>query len=1683
MSRSLYRILLLILVLSFVISMIPSTTQARNPPVQYTQWKYKFHPSLLAKVWNAPDDEVLTLAVRLQPLPSDIAAKVKGHHDLAVKALKEWARITQEKILPKIRDLGGVVLNRFWIDNVLIVRARLGAFKALAEDGLVVKVMENFKVHILDTHVDHTVKPGQEVESWGIFKIEAPQAWSLGYTGQGIRIAVLDTGVDITHPALQGKMLTLDPTSPYYPGGWMEFDSNGNPVLSEPHDTHGHGTHTSGTALGGDTTNILIGVAPGATLMHGLVLPSGSGTFAQVLAGIQWAVDPFYIDPNTGETVPTGLPAHVISMSLGASNYYGDDLFPGIEAALLANIIVVAAIGNDGPGTTSNPGNIWGVFGVGATDINDQPAPWSSGAVVDWPSPPSEWPFFDTYPSEYIKPDFSAPGVDITSSVPGGGYEAWSGTSMATPHVAGTVALVLQAAGWTDFNVPDTPEKVYMILNQTSVDLGDPGQDTRYGWGRIDAYQAVQVAQTYAKKSGVEGTVYDKVSGTPIPWAQVTVLELNKTVSVNGSGYFRIPLDPGTYHLEFTAWGYVSKTIEVQVKLLNGTIVGYVFNSVTGEPIPNATVEVEELNLTTTTDVNGTFTVSVPPGTYNVTVYKENFYPAWQVVDVGENETTVVVFPLIPKGKGVIKGYVYDNSTGLPLANVTVWIDNGEVVNFTDSTGYYELHVIPGTHTVFAWKPGYTRANTTVTVNINETIWANFTLSPLTPEVVVLGNIKYKTQPHLAQLISSLGYPVSEYLDVDDLLTDWLNGRIYPKVIVVDHFKSNAYSDPSWEELESFLYLTLMFNSTAIFLGTSYAGTTAMHVMYDYSSQLSSLGFPSVVDYHYDYPAPEHVIVDMLMPSHPIFTNVTPDNDTWFYLADPDNSDYADYLMVYFNESVPVVPLALVNDTSNGYFGFGIACWPSPSGARWFYLSSWGESYWMQYIEPGSDGVYSNNTARVLLNAVKIGFTGSLNITTYKSLIPKILDAMNKPVVENDKKLHADIYTYVEVYLDREPYGYVKGQLIGSDGKVLSGATVTVLGTPIQVTTDENGSFMFWLPAGNYTLDLYKDGYAETQVSVTVNVNETTDLGVIVLKVVPRIAVLYDYNGEIKNLIKASLGWYACDYDNIDDLVADLETGFFNAVIHAGFYYAPMPSQDQFMALLNVIDEYKLGAIFLDQWDAAWYYPDLFGYGIRALNQYLHDPVSRTVGDVNEPLYLYITQSHLVFKGYKPGDLVELMYNPQSYGTDYSYFNGFSGDTIGQLVFSGQVQGDAIAWKITDAGARWLLMASFAPEEYQDMQYWTLDAMNILLNGVVWASMKPVNVTLEQAYLHVGDTAILHITGGEANETFNVTLDGTLIGQVVTDENGTATFKFTVPIIPGGEHSVDVVSTDLTRYGSTKLYVLPKIIVSPTSVKAPALVSINATGLFSGQTVSIYLDGNYLSMIQADPLGTITININIPVVASGKHLLMVVDASSGSIMVSTVLTVTSQLDVIEEKIDNLGGNLGSVSSQLSSINAKLESISNDVAVIKTDTGTIKAKIEDLNATLVGLITTKTGEVMAVLNTTKGLILAKLDDLSSMIGSDYNDIVARLTNINQTLQEILNQVSGQATQLQNLQSKVVDLQKDVNNLKQTSASLEKNVSSVAKKAEQASGSSSTATMIGGGALVLSLIALALPFIKK
>lgn len=510
----------------------------------------------------------------------------RGTPYLLAKTLKTHASITQWNVKQVIIKNGGKVLRSFWITNAILVEGTFKTALAAASMPGVKAIIPNFKVHALAIQPSAVqTQATTTVESWGIYKIQADQVWSqYGVTGQGVRVAVLDTGVDISHPALQGKMFTVSPGDPYYPGGWIEFDSNGNPVCSQPHDTDQHGTHVSGTVLGGDGSNIVIGVAPGAKLMHALVLPQGSGSFASVLAGIEWAVSPYDCNGN-----PTNAPAHVISMSLGADGYYGDYLLNAIKSALEANIIVVAAIGNAGQGTSSNPGNIWGVIGVGATDQNDVVASFSSGETVNYQSIPSTWPFYDTYPSSYIKPDVSAPGVSIVSSVPGGGYQAFDGTSMATPHVAGTVALILSALGWTHWNVTDTPEKIYEALINTAVDLGPAGQDTQYGYGRIDAYQAVTYAlQNYG-------------GGTPSPSPQPT----------------------------------------------NGTIYGYVTDASTGQPIANAAVSVSGVG-TVYTDSQGYYQISVPAGTYTVTASASGYNSQSQNVTVNSGQSVQVDFQLQP---------------------------------------------------------------------------------------------------------------------------------------------------------------------------------------------------------------------------------------------------------------------------------------------------------------------------------------------------------------------------------------------------------------------------------------------------------------------------------------------------------------------------------------------------------------------------------------------------------------------------------------------------------------------------------------------------------------------------------------------------------------------------------------------------------------------------------------------------------------------------------------------------------------------------------------------------------------------------------------------------------------------------------------------------------------------------
>lgn len=250
--------------------------------------------------------------------------------------------------------------------------------------------------------------PLTEEHTWGLRALGIPQLWAQGLTGTGVRVAHLDTGVEADHPALQAAVVLF-----------AEFGPDGRVVPgAKPRDSDqrdAHGTHTAGTIAGRPVGGRHVGVAPAAELCSAMVIEGGD-VVARILGGMDWAV---------GEGV------RVLSMSLGLRGIVND--FLAIVDVLRANrVLPVIAIGNEGPGTSRSPGNYPRALSVGACD--------EQGQVVDFSSSQRF-----VRRSQPLVPDIVAPGSEIVSAAPNGGWQTLSGTSMATPHVAGLAALLLQA--------------------------------------------------------------------------------------------------------------------------------------------------------------------------------------------------------------------------------------------------------------------------------------------------------------------------------------------------------------------------------------------------------------------------------------------------------------------------------------------------------------------------------------------------------------------------------------------------------------------------------------------------------------------------------------------------------------------------------------------------------------------------------------------------------------------------------------------------------------------------------------------------------------------------------------------------------------------------------------------------------------------------------------------------------------------------------------------------------------------------------------------------------------------------------------------------------------------------------------------------------------------------------------
>lgn len=485
--------------------------------VTLTAWQRPVPPeppsSVSARAWaatagrGAVADVIVTLPGYPDLSPAQTLRTKEAKTRFVVQALQTHAARAQAQLRT---DLAARGLDFFplWITNQIVVR-RIDrpTLRWLGTRSDVIHIDLDEQTRGIESVTEHrypTPHPplptplSPSTIEWGIQRVNAPQVWAMGYIGQGIVIANLDTGVRWDHNALKAQYRGWNGVTATHDYNWFDAaPGDSNPPSPVPVDVNGHGTHTTGTAIGDDGLGNQIGVAPGAKWIacRNMAGPAGIGSVARYLACFQFALAPTDVNGNSPDPNQS---ADITSNSWACDPDYGElgcdvptALITATQALRDAGIMVIASAGNRGNACRSvvhAPATLDQAFTIGATDSNDAIASFSSRG-------PSSL-------TGRIKPDVVAPGVGVRSARSGSpaSYGLSSGTSMAAPHVAGVVALLWSATPKLRGDVETTE----LLLRQTARPLtsdescGDvPGSsqpNNTYGYGLVDALAAVHAA-------------------------------------------------------------------------------------------------------------------------------------------------------------------------------------------------------------------------------------------------------------------------------------------------------------------------------------------------------------------------------------------------------------------------------------------------------------------------------------------------------------------------------------------------------------------------------------------------------------------------------------------------------------------------------------------------------------------------------------------------------------------------------------------------------------------------------------------------------------------------------------------------------------------------------------------------------------------------------------------------------------------------------------------------------------------------------------------------------------------------------------------------------------------------------------------------------------------------------------
>jgi len=460
----------------------------------------KIDPKLLSFYdTHAASEQVSFLAVLhakgdVSSAVENVAFKDRGH--AVMHELTRVASRTQGPLIQLLESLG-VDYRAYWIVNMIKVECSYANMLIIAKHASVRELQPNFwfKVTLPEPEIISSEKGPLAIE-WNLNYIKAPQVWAQGIKGKGLVVANADTGVQWNHPALQSHYRGNATHHDY--NWWDSVHSGGGRCgfnTKAPCDDNGHGTHTTGTAVGDDGASNQIGVAPSAKWIACRNMNVGNGSPATYIECMQWFIAPTDLQ---GQNPNPDLRPHVIGNSWGCPASEGcraDTLQEAVTAVVSAGIFMSVSAGNDGPScsTVQDPPAIYeNVFSVAASTYQSSNiASFSSRGPVTVDG------------SRRPKPDITAPGSSVRSSYPTSSYASLSGTSMASPHITGIIALLWEAHPELERDIKTTTD----ILTKTAISRPattcasetedanfTANGDTRnnvYGYGELDALAAV----------------------------------------------------------------------------------------------------------------------------------------------------------------------------------------------------------------------------------------------------------------------------------------------------------------------------------------------------------------------------------------------------------------------------------------------------------------------------------------------------------------------------------------------------------------------------------------------------------------------------------------------------------------------------------------------------------------------------------------------------------------------------------------------------------------------------------------------------------------------------------------------------------------------------------------------------------------------------------------------------------------------------------------------------------------------------------------------------------------------------------------------------------------------------------------------------------------------------------------